>query len=461
MASSPIKLKGYEFFQKTLKSPRFVVAPMVEQSELAWRLLSRRHNASLCYTPMFHARLFSEAQNTRYRKEQWTTNDEDRPVVVQFCANDPDILLAAAKLVEDDCDAVDLNLGCPQGIARKGHYGSFLQDEWELIEKMVKTLDTHLKVPVTVKIRVFPTVEKTVEYAKMIEAAGAQMLTVHGRLREQKGHITGLADWDKIKAVKDAVKIPVLANGNILYYDDIQRCIEHTGVDGVMSAEGNLYNPALFNPKYKDLPPLSWEIAKEYLEICKDVDARGQCIKAHLFKIFHASLPIHTDLRQELAKCHEWQNYWDFCMNMKERLIKDQEQGTELDGKENEKGIRQYSHWRCQVTCSCFFFFDFQTQLGSHFPRFDFFFLALHPPQQAANPQAGEEAQGRRCCQGRPAQETKGRRPRSALCGGRCIIFKTPQHIDTEKSKNKTTNCIIDKTEKKVRRGCGQKWLAF
>ncbi|CAO3635088.1 unnamed protein product [Cunninghamella echinulata] len=83
MTTTPIKLKGYEFFQKTLKSPRYIVGPMVDQSEQAWRILS---------------------------PDQWSTNEEDRPVIVQFCANNPEILLRAAKLVENDCDAVNLNL---------------------------------------------------------------------------------------------------------------------------------------------------------------------------------------------------------------------------------------------------------------------------------------------------------------------------------------------------------------
>jgi tRNA-dihydrouridine synthase 1 len=74
-------------------------------------MLTRRYKAQLCYTPMFHARLFSEGEH--YRKKMFTPCKEDRPLVVQFCANDPDILLKAAKYVENDCDAVDINCGCP------------------------------------------------------------------------------------------------------------------------------------------------------------------------------------------------------------------------------------------------------------------------------------------------------------------------------------------------------------
>ncbi|KAI9474218.1 MAG: dihydrouridine synthase-domain-containing protein [Benjaminiella poitrasii] len=348
---APEKLQGYDFFNKTLKSPKMILAPMVDQSELAWRELCRRYGADVCVTPMFHARLFSESK--KYRDEQFTTNKQDRPLIVQFCANDPEILLKAAKLVENDCDAVDLNLGCPQHIAKRGHYGSFLQDEWDLIASMVSLLHRELAVPVTVKIRCFPTVEKTIEYAKMIEAAGAQMLTVHGRLREQKGHNTGLADWSKIKAVKEAVSIPVVANGNILYHDDFLNCLEFTGADAVMTAEGALYNPTIFDKSLGLMPPHAYEVALEYLEICKALETKtsGGAIKGHLFKLLHSILPHHKELRARLGKARELAEYVEVVTELKEKVLKDIEElgeGEDVQGQPDENGIRKYAFWRCQ-----------------------------------------------------------------------------------------------------------------
>ena len=215
---------------------------------------------------MLHARLFKE--NPKYRNEHfqpkrgsltskeltdgadWLDGNHatDRPLFVQFCANKPDELLEAAEYVAPYCDGVDLNLGCPQGIARSGHYGAFLQEDWETVHKLISRLHHDLSVPVTAKMRILDTREKTLEYAKMILSAGASILTVHGRLREQKGHNMGTADWSMIRYLRDNLPpdTVIFANGNILNSTDIQACLDATGADGIMSAEGNLSDPTVF-----------------------------------------------------------------------------------------------------------------------------------------------------------------------------------------------------------------------
>lgn len=220
----------------------------------------------LAYSPMFHARLFGEHGRVRFSSFQPTRDavddknksDElfldgnpafDRPLFVQFCANDPDEFLQAAHYVAPYCDAVDLNLGCPQGIAKKGHYGAFLQEDWDLIYKLINKLYNELSVPITVKFRIQESKEKTLEYAKMILSAGASIIAVHGRRREQKGHETGVADWTYIRYLRDNLppETVIFANGNILNHNDIEPCLEATGADGVMSAEGNLSDPTIFS----------------------------------------------------------------------------------------------------------------------------------------------------------------------------------------------------------------------
>lgn len=231
----------------------------------------------LAYSPMYHARLFREQASLRAQHFQPTRaaagkNDDDsvfldgnpsidRPLFVQFCANEPDDLLEAACHVATYCDGVDLNLGCPQGIARKGHYGAFLQEDWDLIYKLINRLHADLLVPVTAKFRILETKEKTLEYAKMILSAGANIISVHGRRREQKGHNTGLADWDYIRYLRDNLPpdTVIFANGNILNREDLDRCLEETGADGVMSAEGNLSDPSIFS----EPPPVGSE-GREY-----------------------------------------------------------------------------------------------------------------------------------------------------------------------------------------------------
>jgi tRNA-dihydrouridine synthase 1 len=341
---------------------------MVDQSELAWRILSRRYGADLCYTPMFHARLFSTEE--KYRKSMWSdadgNDDQDRPLIVQFCANDADYLLNAAKLVEDKCDAVDINLGCPQGIARKGKYGAFLMDDWELVHKLIRKLHDNLKVPVTAKIRIYDDKEKSLQYAKMVLDAGAQFIAIHGRTRDMKGQATGLANWKILKYLRENLPADQVffANGNILYPADIERCQDETSCDAVMSAEGNLYNPGVFwtkdNNKDKQFARVD-VMLREYFEIVKICpgEASRHSMKAHFFKLLHAFLNIHRELRPVIGQTsvHSSFDDWEKIVVQVEKIVEEIFEGPhieELDviteGKVETWGgsYKTIPYWRCQ-----------------------------------------------------------------------------------------------------------------
>uniref|UniRef100_A0A672G118 Dihydrouridine synthase 1-like (S. cerevisiae) n=1 Tax=Salarias fasciatus TaxID=181472 RepID=A0A672G118_SALFA len=308
------KLQGFEFWKQTLKEARYVVAPMVDQSELAWRLLSRRHGAQLCYTPMLHAQVF--VRDANYRRENLYNEvcQEDRPLITQAG------VLKAALLAQDYCDAIDLNLGCPQMIAKRG---GLLQDEWELLENMIRLAHQKLSVPITCKIRRLQDLEKTVRYAQMLERAGCQgtLLTVHGRTKDQKGALTGLASWEHIRAVRKAVNIPVFANGNIQHLSDVERCIQETGGPR-RHEQGNLHNP----------------VAEEYLDVGEAAPPlHAVYVRAHLFKLWHHTLQIHQDLRDDLAKVKTLDALADVS----------KQRGLRCQQEEGEGGL-PLPHWICQ-----------------------------------------------------------------------------------------------------------------
>lgn len=198
---------------------------------------------------------------------------------------------------------------CPQRIARRGNYGAFLMDKLPVVKSLVEKLAQNLHVPVSCKIRVFPNLLDTLSYAKMLEEAGCSLLAVHGRTRDEKDGKKFRADWNIIKAVKNSLRIPVLANGNIRHMDDVHSCLEETGCDGVLSAETLLENPALFagfrtaewkEENTRDGNLDQGDLLVEYLKLCEKYPVPWRMIRSHVHKLLGDWFRVHPSIREEL-----------------------------------------------------------------------------------------------------------------------------------------------------------------
>ncbi|ORY87586.1 dihydrouridine synthase-domain-containing protein, partial [Protomyces lactucae-debilis] len=342
-------LRGRAWYE-SLGSPKHIVAPMVDGSEYAWRVLSRRYGATLCYSPMMHAKNFS--MSAKARKGFWSSMQtaKEEKLIVQFCANEPEVLLQAAKEVEPYADGVDINFGCPQGIAKRGRYGAFLQDEWDVVYNLINILHKNLSIPVTAKIRIFDDRERTLAYARMVLSAGANILSVHCRTREQKGHHAGLGDWSVLKYLRENLpaETVLFANGNVLYYEDIDACLKYTGFDGMMVAETNLHNPGIFKP---NCYPRVDEMMKEYLDLLVELDDDTSWlpVKAHLFRLAKPALMHHIDLRDRLGRVYGKKNMeelWAIHKELKERI--DAEIASDTGEYPLVDGYRNIPWYRCQ-----------------------------------------------------------------------------------------------------------------
>jgi len=326
--------KKYPILQKKA----LILAPMVDQSDLPYRLLCRKYGTNLCFTPMIHAKMFQE--RPIYRKKFWDTVNgtpkEDRPLIVQLCGSDrPSLLYTIKTIIESpgSVDGIDLNCGCPQSIAKRGQYGAFLleKENGNVIVELVKYLVKEVGdlIPISVKVRILPSgVEESLKLYERIVGAGAHMLTIHGRTRLQKGTNTAHADWCAIKKVVDLLghRIPIMANGSIGNLDDVRGCLEQTGVDGIMSSEAILEYPPIFNETGtkatdgKRVGPSRVQVAREYLALDEKYpnDKGGQgsgfkCVRAHFHRFFHADLKGRNDTRRDICHSNDYEPLRKAC----------------------------------------------------------------------------------------------------------------------------------------------------
>jgi nifR3 family TIM-barrel protein len=224
---------------------KVIIAPLAGYTNYSYRKIMREFGASLCYTEMISAKGIN-FKNKR-TLEMTKVEEDDHLVNMQLFGGTKEDLVKAAIYIDkySDCDIIDLNMGCPVKKVLKAKSGSYLLKDPDNIYEIVKAVVENVSKPVTVKIRLGQTKNtiNVLEVAKKIEKAGASAICIHGRT--QSDLYKGKANYDYIKLVKEQVKIPVIANGDIKSIEDAEYVLDYTKCDAIMIGRSSIGNPWL------------------------------------------------------------------------------------------------------------------------------------------------------------------------------------------------------------------------
>lgn len=249
-----------------------ILAPMEGVSDYPYRQIGKQFGSAINYTEFVNA--IEILNGHPYRVDQHLSYSEfERPISFQLFDADPDrIIQAALAIVDRNPDFIDINLGCAAKKVSNRGAGSGLLRTPDKIQKIFSSLSQLLDIPITGKIRLGWDEESKnyLEIAKILEDNGAQMLAVHGRTRDQ--NYMGNADWDAIAEIKQAIKIPVIGNGDIQTVDDIGRMKEHTNCDAVMIGRASIGNPWILAKRERNtiLPEEVRSVIFQHLDLMVD-----------------------------------------------------------------------------------------------------------------------------------------------------------------------------------------------
>jgi tRNA-dihydrouridine synthase B len=222
---------------------KLFLAPMSNVTSLPFRLLCKKYGAAVVYSEMINADAFIRDSHLSAKRAYFL--EEERPVGIQIFGSNKDVLVRTVRKIEMELrpDMIDINIGCPAyDVMKSGGGASLLKDE-EKLSEIVKALADSTNIPLTCKIRITSSEERTIRIAKIIEASGAKALTVHGRTAKQK--YSGTADWRIIQKIKEHLTIPVILNGDIRDEISAAKALE-TQCDALMIGRAAIGNPFLF-----------------------------------------------------------------------------------------------------------------------------------------------------------------------------------------------------------------------
>lgn len=221
-----------------------MLAPMAGITNLPQRLLAKEKGAALCFTEMISAHGLVRSGDKTY--ELLKSVPEERPLGIQLFGDDPEIVAEGVRIVQDRCDIIDINMGCPVKKVVGSGAGSALMRQPEIVKAMLRAARKATKHPLTIKMRTgWNEREQTFfQVARIAEDEGCDAVTLHPRSRAEM--FNNKADWRKIRELKTISKLPVIGSGDLFTARDIKAMLDETGCDGAMVARGVLGNPWIF-----------------------------------------------------------------------------------------------------------------------------------------------------------------------------------------------------------------------